>query len=115
MNQMQLLPVSYEDLVPDEHIIRAVNSVINNLDLNKLHSRYKEAGGPACRPQMMLKVPPYACTQKTDSSRQTAQSLCSDQRKPGVPSLFAARDRKSENRAEIACAWAQCNKTAQEG
>ncbi|MST55361.1 transposase [Pyramidobacter sp. SM-530-WT-4B] len=75
MNQMYLLPPSYEDLVPAEHLVRVVNSVIDSLDLNKLYSRYKEAGCPAYHPQMMLKVLLYPYTQKTYSSRQIAKSL----------------------------------------
>ena len=41
MNQIQLLPPSYDELIPAEHLVRVVNSVIESLNLNKLYSRYK--------------------------------------------------------------------------
>ena len=75
MNQIQLLPPSYDELIPAEHLVRVVNSVIDSLNLNKLYSRYKEAGCPAYHPQMMLKVLIFAYTQKTYSSRQIAKAL----------------------------------------
>ena len=75
MNQIQLLPPSYDELIPADHLVRVVNSVIDSLNLNKLYSRYKEAGCPAYHPRMMLKVLIFAYTQKTYSSRQIAKAL----------------------------------------
>lgn len=53
MEQLHL-PISYEDMIPEKHLVRVVNQVINDLDLTTLYSRYSEKGCTAYHPQMML-------------------------------------------------------------
>lgn len=74
MDQLQL-PLSFEDLIPKNHLVRVVNTVVDSLDLFSLYDRYKDGGCPAYHPQMMLKVMIYSFSQKTYSSRQIAKAL----------------------------------------
>ena len=74
MNQLQL-PLSFEDFIPENHLVRVVNTVVDSLELKPLYDRYKEGGCPAYHPGMMLKVMIYSFTQKTYSSRQIAKAL----------------------------------------
>ena len=74
MNQLQL-PLSFEDFIPENHLVRVVNTIVDNLELSKLYDRYKKGGCPAYHPRMMLKVMIYSYTQKLYSSRQIAKAL----------------------------------------
>ena len=74
MNQLQL-PPSFEELIPENHLVRVVNTVMDSLELKPLYDRYKEGGCPAYHLGMMLKVMIYLFSQKTYSSRQIAKAL----------------------------------------
>ena len=74
MNQLQL-PLSFEDFIPENHLVRVVNTVVDSLKLKPLYDRYKEGGCPAYHPRMMLKVMIYSFSQKTYFSRQIAKAL----------------------------------------
>ena len=73
-DQLQL-PLSYGDIIPKNHLVRVVNTIVDELDLSTLYDRYPGGGCPAYHPQMMLKVMIYAYSQKTYSSRQIAKAL----------------------------------------
>ena len=74
MEQLHL-PMSYDDMIPEKHLVRVVNQVINELDLTTLYTRYSEKGCTAYHPQMMLKVILYAYTQRIFTSRMIAKAL----------------------------------------
>ncbi len=74
MNQLQL-PLSFEDFIPENHLVRVVNTVVDSLELKPLYDRYKEGGCPAYHPGMMLRVMIYSFSQKIYSSRQIAKAL----------------------------------------
>ncbi len=74
MDQLQL-PLSFEDFIPENHLVRVVNTVVDSLNLAPLYDRYKKGGCPAYHPRMMLKVMIYSFSQKTYSSRQIAKAL----------------------------------------
>ena len=73
-DQLQL-PLSYGDIIPKDHLVRVVNTIVDELDLSTLYDRYPGGGRPAYHPQMMLKVMIFAYSQKTYSSRQIAKAL----------------------------------------
>lgn len=74
MEQLQL-PLSFDEFIPENHLVRVVNTVLDSLELTPLYDRYKEGGCPAYHPRMMLKVMIYSYTQKIYSSRQIAKAL----------------------------------------
>jgi transposase len=77
-NQSMLLPPSLEELIPEEHLVRVVNSAINKLDLSSLLESYKGGGRSAYDPAMMLKVLVYSYLSKVYSSRRIAKALRED-------------------------------------
>ena len=70
-----LLPPSLEEMIPESHLVRLVNAMINQVDRRILEDQYEGGGTSAYDPQMLLKVIVYAYTQRTFSSRQIAKEL----------------------------------------
>ncbi len=75
MDQPQLLPPSYDELIEAEHLVRVVNRVIEQLDLRVVMAKYKGGGTSSYHPQMLLKVLVYAYCKKIYSSRKIAAAL----------------------------------------
>jgi transposase len=75
MDQPSLLPQNLEELIPQDHLVRVVNRVMNELDLEPILKEYKGGGTSSYHPRMMVKVLVYAYTQKVNSSRQIAKAL----------------------------------------
>ena len=75
MTQPSLIPPSWDELIPSDHLVRVVNRVIDKLDLEALLKKYKGGGTSSYHPRMMLKVLVYAYTQRIYSSRQIGKAL----------------------------------------
>jgi transposase len=75
MDQPSLLPPSLEELIPEDHLVRVVNRVMDELDLEPILNEYKGGGTSSYHPRMMLEVLVYAYTQKVNSSRQIAKGM----------------------------------------
>jgi transposase len=75
MDQPSLLPARLEELIPEDHLVRVVNRVMDTLDLEPILNEYKGGGTSSYHPRMMLKVLVYAYSQKVNSSRQIAKAL----------------------------------------
>lgn len=75
MNQMSLLPPSYEEKIPAGHLVRLVNDAIETLDLKVLLAQYEGGGTSSYHPKMMLKVLVYAYCKKIYTSRKIAEAL----------------------------------------
>lgn len=76
-NQQQnwLFPPSIEELIPDDHPVRIVNGVVEQLDLQLLIAEYYREGKPSYHPKMMLKVLIYAYMDNTYSSRKIEKAM----------------------------------------
>lgn len=74
MNQM-CLPMSLEDLIPQDHIVRIINQYIERMDIQPLLEKYKGGGTSSYHPKMMLKILIYAYSQKIYSSRKIAKAV----------------------------------------
>lgn len=72
--QVTFLPYSLEDLVPEGHIVRVVNDIIDKIDSRPLFEQYEGGGASSFNPVMMLKVIIYAYTQKIYSCRNIAKN-----------------------------------------
>jgi len=70
-----LLPPSLEELIPEGHLVRVVNAMVDELDIEPLEREYKGGGTSAYHPKMLLKVIIYAYTQRVFSSRRIAKEL----------------------------------------
>ena len=75
-DQLSLLPPSYDDLVPKNHPVRIVNTIINHVDISALEKSYKGGGTSSYHPRMLLKVIIYAYLRNLYSSRKIEQALC---------------------------------------
>ena len=75
MNQAALLPPSYEEIIPENHLVRIVNEAVEKIDLTPLVSKYKGGGTSSYHPKMLLKVLVYAYVDKIYSSRRIAKAL----------------------------------------
>jgi transposase len=73
-NQL-MLPTNLNNLIPEKHLVRVVNEVIEEMDLEPLLQQYKGGGTSSYHPRMMLKVMVYAYSQKEYSSRRIAKAL----------------------------------------
>lgn len=74
-NQIMLLPPSLEDYIPEKHLVRIVNHVIDQIELKLLESNYSGGGASNYHPKMMLKVLIYAYCNKTYSCRNIAKQV----------------------------------------
>jgi len=74
-DQMWLFPPSIEELIPQNHIVRTINTAINGMNLSNILKAYKGGGTSSYHPQMLLKVMIYAYTQKIYSSRNISKAL----------------------------------------
>jgi transposase len=70
-----MLPTDLNELIPERHMVRVVNEVIEEMDLEALMKQYKGGGTSSYHPRMMLKILVYAYTQKEYSSRRIAKAI----------------------------------------
>jgi len=75
MDQPQLLPPSLEELIPEEHLVRVINGLIDRMKLEAIESAYKGGGTSSYHPRMLLKLIVYAYAEKNYSGRQIAKSV----------------------------------------
>ena len=77
-NQMDLLPRSVHDYLPEGHVAKVVNAVVESLDLTRIRERYSPRGCAAYDPGMLVKILfyGYACGER--SSRKLGSRLESD-------------------------------------
>lgn len=73
--QISLLPYSYDELIPQEHLVRMLNNVIDKMNIDPLIAEYKGGGTSSYHPKMLLKVIVYAYCEKIYSSRRIAKAL----------------------------------------
>lgn len=76
--QLQLLPPSLDELVPEGHLSRVINSFIDCLDKEVLYQSFPGGGSPPYHPLMMLKVLIYSYCTRTFSSREIERNLKQD-------------------------------------
>jgi transposase len=75
MNQVALMPPSYDEKIPADHLVRVVNDAVEKIDLSALLAQYPGGGRSSYHPKMLLKVFVYAYAEKTYSSRRIAKAL----------------------------------------
>ena len=75
MNQMSVMPRSYEEVIPANHLVHVVNKVIEAIELQLLLAQYVGGGSLSYHPMMMLKVLVYAYCKKIYSSRKIAEAV----------------------------------------
>lgn len=76
--QALLLPPSLEELIPEKHLVRVVNQVVESMDISDLMNLYEGGGASAYHPRMLLKVLLYAYSVKIYTGRKMAKALTQD-------------------------------------
>lgn len=61
-NQCYLMPPSLDEWLPQDHLARFVNEIVDELDLSAIYASYEQElkGYPPYHPGMMMKVLLYA-------------------------------------------------------
>ena len=74
-SQLMLLPPSYGELVPTDHPVRVINSIIDRIDITDILKTYKGGGNSCFNPKTMLKLLIFAYLNNIHSSRKIEQQL----------------------------------------
>ena len=80
-----LLPPSLDELIPENHPVRVVNHVIDNIDIQLLIDQYQGGGTSSYHPKMLLKVLVFGYLSNVYSSRKL-ETLC----KESLPMMWLA-------------------------
>jgi transposase len=75
MGQPMLLPPSVEELIPEKHLVRVINEIIDKMDIRAIIKGYKGGGTSSYHPKMLLKILVYAYAEKIYSGRQIAKAV----------------------------------------
>lgn len=76
--QSLLLPPSLEELIPQQHLVRVVNTVIDRMDITAILNKYEGGGTSAYHPRMLIKVLLYGYCMKIYTGRRLAKALRED-------------------------------------
>jgi transposase len=76
--QLQLIPQSWDEKIPEGHPVRVVDGVIDQLDLTRLYSSYKGGGTTSHNPRMLLKGIIYSYINNIYSSRKIEEAIKSN-------------------------------------
>ncbi|MEO1261916.1 MAG: IS1182 family transposase [Bacteroidota bacterium] len=77
-HQLSLLPPSLEGLIPENHVVRVVQSVLDKVKLESIMAKYKGGGTSSYHPRMLLKVPTYGYLSNVYSSRKLEDAVSSN-------------------------------------
>jgi transposase len=73
--QKALFPLSLEERITPDHLVRVVSSVIDQMNIGALLTEYRGGGTSAYHPKMLLKVLVYGYIEGIYSSRRIAKAL----------------------------------------
>ncbi len=74
-NSPELFPENIFEKIPDNHAVRLVNEVVDNLDIEHILKQYKGGGTTSFHPRMMIKVLFYAYLNNIYSCRKIEKAL----------------------------------------
>jgi transposase len=76
-NQVQgmLIPLNLNDMVAADHPVRAVNAVLDKVDISEIIKQYRPGGTSSYHPRMLLKAIVYAYINNIYSSRKIEEVL----------------------------------------
>jgi transposase len=77
-NQLALFPLNLEDLIAGNHLVRIVNSFVNEISIETLLKSFSKEGQPPFEPRTMLKIIIYSYSIKLYSSRKIERALKQD-------------------------------------
>lgn len=68
-DQLMVLPPRLEDMIDQNHPVRVVNQIINQIDIDPVLRKYQGGGAPSYNPRLLLKVLVYGYLCNVYSSR----------------------------------------------
>ena len=74
-SQLSLLPPSYDDFISENHPVRIVNGIINQIDISCIERTYKGGGTSSYHPRDLIKILIYGYLRNLYSSRKIEQAL----------------------------------------
>lgn len=77
-NQILLLPPDIIEMIPPNHVVRGIDAIVEQLNLERLYNSYSEEGQPGYHPKMLLKILLYGYSTGIMSSRKIAGRVESD-------------------------------------
>ena len=77
-DQLSLLPPSLEELIPENHVVRVVDQVVDSIDLDSILKKYKGGGTSSYHPRLLLKVIIYGYISNIYSSRKIEEAVCAN-------------------------------------
>lgn len=76
--QNQIMILDFDSMIPQNHVVREINNIIEQMNIDMLLEKYTPGGTSTYNPKMMLKVIIFAYSQKVFSSRKIATALTRD-------------------------------------
>lgn len=76
--QGMLFPPHLGDLIPDNHLVRVVSEIVDQLELREITDKYAHQGAEAYHPRMLIKIMFYGYAIGIISSRKIADRLGTD-------------------------------------
>ncbi len=73
--QIVLFPENISDYIPENHVVRLISDIVDNLDISFIINTYKGGGTSSYHPRMLLKVLFYAYLTNIFSSRKIEKAL----------------------------------------
>ena len=70
-----LFPSSLEEIIPEKHKFRAINRIVEEMNLEAVYGRYKGGGTVSYQPKMLIKSIIYAYAKQIYSGQQIAKQL----------------------------------------
>ncbi|MEE1130034.1 MAG: IS1182 family transposase, partial [Caryophanon sp.] len=92
-NRQLMMILDIEQYIPETHLARAVNEMVESIPDETLMAHYVGGGRAPYHPKMMLKIILYAYTQKVYSSRNIAQMV-----KENLPMMWLAAMQMPDHR-----------------
>ena len=74
-NFPELFPINIFEMIPEDHPVRLVDAVVNQLDISDITKLYLGGGCSAYHPRMMIKMLFYSYLSNTYSCRKIAKAL----------------------------------------
>jgi transposase len=74
-DQISMFPPSLDELIPENHVVRVVRKVIDELNIDSILSKYKGGGSSSYHPKLLLKVIVYAYMSNIYSSRKIEDAV----------------------------------------
>jgi transposase len=77
-NQIMLIPPRIDDKIPQDHLARYIDKVVDQIDIKEIEDSYSDLGCHAYHPQMLLKVILYGYCIGIRSSRRIQKEIRED-------------------------------------